>query len=269
MHVAIGGDSDWLCRERFGSRLIRSHDRSRLRRGIRHGRQFIGYQLPVVVDLLSLETGARCRGIDVFPHRIAGSDPCAVWITGSIPLPVVGRGIQFFSRTIRHIFVEATLGSRDRDAPRLNGHHPVSWRAYISLQRSVALQQKGRAVSDLRGRRVYTKIPYCGRYEIRALREERSEIECLVAPVRQVAAGWPVSHSMAIYVEDEPVVRAHMDDIAGRLAPELQPAAKMQDDRLPQGSSGMGYPTRLPLRLRGQHSYGKCDSEHKQNQGAC
>ena len=40
------------------------------------------------------------------------------------------------------------------------------------FQRSVALQQKSRAVGDLRRGRVNTEIPYCGGYEIGARGED-------------------------------------------------------------------------------------------------
>ena len=78
-----------------------------------------------------------------------------------------------------------------------------------------ALQQKGGAVGNLRDGRVDAEVPYrCGD-EVLAGLEQRREVEALVAPVGQVAAGRAVANAMAVDVEDEAVVGADADRVSG------------------------------------------------------
>ncbi len=56
-----------------------------------------------------------------------------------------------------------------------------------------AFQQKGGAVGYLRDRRVDAEIPDCRGDEVLTWLEQRRQVEALVAPVGQVAAGRAVA----------------------------------------------------------------------------
>ena len=77
--------------------------------------------------------------------------------------------------------------------------------------------------------------------------EQRREIEALVAPVGQVAARRAVAHPMAVDVENEAIVGADADRIAGRNGGQRERAAEVEHQRLAQRGGGMRDPGGLPL----------------------
>ncbi len=110
-----------------------------------------------------------------------------------------------------------------------------------------ALQQKGGAVSNLRNGRVDAEVPDRRSDQVFTWLEQRGEIEALIAPVGQVAAGRAVACAMAVHVQNESVVGADANRIGGRDGCQRERAAEVEHHRLPQRGSGMRDPGGLPL----------------------
>ena len=142
----------------------------------------------------------------------------------------------------------------------------------------LALQQKGRPVADLRQRRIDAEVPHRCRDQVLAGLEQRSQVEALIAPVGQIAAGRAVAHPMAVDVKNEAVVGADAHRITGRHGSQLKRAAEVQRQRLSQRGRRMRGPRGLPFAvglvgldlswgavLRGKGKGDECEGEESQN----
>ena len=72
------------------------------------------------------------------------------------------------------------------------------------------------------------------------------EIEALVSPVEQIAAGWAVADTSPIDIEDEAIVGTDANGVAGGHGAERECVAKVQNDGLAQGRRGMSDPPCVP-----------------------
>jgi hypothetical protein len=77
----------------------------------------------------------------------------------------------------------------------------------------LALNQKGKTVGNLGGRRIDTEVPHSCGEGVFAQLESGTQIERLVSPVIQVTPCRPISDPFPIQVENEAVVGADMDYI--------------------------------------------------------
>ena len=110
-----------------------------------------------------------------------------------------------------------------------------------------ALEEKGGTVGYLRSGSIDAKVPNRCRDEVLAGMEERREVEALVAPVSQIAAGRAVSHAMTVDEEDEAIVGADADGVGCGHGGERYCAAEMKDDGLAKWSGGVRDPPRVPI----------------------
>ena len=126
-------------------------------------------------------------------------------------------------------------------------HQPALGGADGSVSGGFAFQQKGGAVGNLRDGRVDAEVPYRCSDQVLAGLEQRRQVEALVAPMGQVAAGRAVAHPMAVHKQNEAVVGADADRIAGGNGSQRERAAEVEHQRLAQRGRGMGDPGGLPF----------------------
>ena len=136
--------------------------------------------------------------------------------------------------------IEGTLALFLLDLPAFGG-------ADGAVSGGFTLQQKGGAVRELSDGRVDAEIPDCRGDEVFTRLEQRGEIKALIAPVGQVAAGWAVACTMAVYIQNEAVVGANANRIGGRNRCQRERAAEVEHHRLAQRGGGMRDPGGLPL----------------------
>src|SRR5258708_4628901 len=110
-------------------------------------------------------------------------------------------------------------------------------------------EKKGSTVAHLCHGRVDAEVPYRRSDEVGSRTKERSQVESFVAPVREIAAGRSVAHTMAVHKQNKSVICAHARGVAGGNGAQLERAPEVQDKRLAQGSCRMRNPSGLPLTM--------------------
>jgi hypothetical protein len=80
--------------------------------------------------------------------------------------------------------------------------------------------------------------------------EKWGQIEALVAPMDEIAAGWAVTDAMPVHEQNKAVIGAHTDHVAARHRTQSESVAEVEDDGIAQGGSGMGDPSGLPFVVR-------------------
>ena len=137
-----------------------------------------------------------------------------------------------------------------------------------------ALEEKGGTVGYLRSGSIDAKVPNRCRDEVLAGMEERREVEALVAPVSQIAAGRAVSYAMTVDEEDEAIVGADANYVAGGNAWEIQDMTEVKHDGFAQWGDGVRDPRSVPRatgRIRRSGGLGRQNERTKaeEDQATC
>ncbi len=139
--------------------------------------------------------------------------------------------------------IEGTLAGLDFDLPVLGCADRIG-------SGSLGFEQKGGAIAHLGDWSVDAEVPdSCGDGVVAGL-QIRCEVKEFVPPMGQIATGRTVADALSIDIKNEAVIGADPHLVGGRDRCEVEGAPEVEDNRLAQGSGGVGNPGGMPLALR-------------------
>ena len=108
------------------------------------------------------------------------------------------------------------------------------------------MKKKTGTIADLGQRSKHAKIPDCGGQDISARTQERRDVIGLISPMTQIASRWAKAHELLINIQNELIVRAHVQDKVLRLLRKLNELPKMQYRLVPLWALRGGDPLGAP-----------------------
>jgi hypothetical protein len=243
-------------------RTFRLHDRARGRVAVLHRRQFVRDELAAVGrERVAGAFGDRPR------ERARGND-CGLETAGrslregeARPAPVVERGVEPLPGTdddvLRLVLAEGRHALGPGLVPGLGRAQPRGVRVRSLLSVAVALHHEAGAVGDLRGGRLRPEAPDERRQQVRARLQERRDVERLEAPEQGVPARRTDPHALAVHVQDEALIAAHVHDEPRRHRRHVDHLAETEDARVALWRAVAGDPRPRPALLQD----GLCDRQ--------
>ena len=135
---------------------------------------------------------------------------------GDVPVPVVESGVDLLAGSGGEVSCFMVTVERSNACwPGSTVDQPALRRADGRVVGCLAFKKESGAIRHLCYRGINAKIPYgCGN-KIMSYMKKWSQIETLIAPAREVASGRTIASSAAVHIENEAVVGADADGIAG------------------------------------------------------
>jgi len=168
-------------------------------------------------------------------------------VLGGVPVPIILGCVDLLAGAGGHVLARSNAGAVARGVAGLDFNLPAFRSAGGGSSSGFAFEEKGGAVSHLGDGGEESPVPDCGGDEVASRVEQRREIEELVTPVIQVAAGRAVADALAVHVEDKTVVGADADRVRGRDGVQRKGAAEMQDEGFAQWRGRMSDPGGVPI----------------------
>src|ERR1051326_1625231 len=239
---------DRLCRKYLGIFQVGFHHVPRRNQGVFHCGQQVRTEQPLRAGILEPVSGDAPMGICRFPNRISGMHPMSVLRCPCVfPTPVILVAVDPLPRSSGPILMHAFGEGSDDCVPKFFLNLPTRISIEDCLRTGVSFHQECQPVRNLCDGSVNTVLPDSGGNHILTATKKRREIKSFVTPPEETAACRPFANPLAVYEEDEAVVRAYVNDEVRGCSRQLDDLAEMEYTGLAQWGARMRDPFRGPF----------------------